>query len=95
MRARGAETDVVGRDECPTPVEELRFGGQRARDDGSSSRLGPHGRAKPVVPCAHAITGRLVALCASRGCELDEVSDEDLRSVSDHLDADVRTLLAR
>jgi argininosuccinate lyase len=42
---------------------------------------------------AHEITGRLVALCASRGCELDEVSDEDLATVSAHLDAGVRSVL--
>jgi argininosuccinate lyase len=42
---------------------------------------------------AHEVTGRLVALCASRECELDEVSDEDLASVSDHLDAGVRSVL--
>jgi argininosuccinate lyase len=42
---------------------------------------------------AHEITGRLVALCASRGCALDEVSDADLIEVSPHLTADVRTVL--
>ena len=35
---------------------------------------------------AHEMTGKLVALCAVRECELDEVSDEDLALVSEHLD---------
>jgi argininosuccinate lyase len=43
---------------------------------------------------AHEITGRLVALCAARGCELDEVSDDDLTSVSEHLDPSVRAVLS-
>jgi argininosuccinate lyase len=42
---------------------------------------------------AHEITGRLVALCASRGCELNEVADDDLASVSPHLDGTVREVL--
>jgi argininosuccinate lyase len=42
---------------------------------------------------AHEITGRLVALCAARGCELDEVSDEDLSGISAHLDGGVREVL--
>lgn len=42
---------------------------------------------------AHEITGRLVALCAVRECELDEVSDEDLASISPHLDPAVRQVL--
>ncbi|MFC7549886.1 argininosuccinate lyase [Plantactinospora sp. GCM10030261] len=43
---------------------------------------------------AHEITGRLVALCAARDCALDEVSDDDLRLVSEHLDPDVRGVLS-
>jgi argininosuccinate lyase len=43
---------------------------------------------------AHEITGRLVALCAARDCELDEVSDDDLASVSAHLDPSVREVLS-
>jgi argininosuccinate lyase len=42
---------------------------------------------------AHEITGRLVATCASRGCALDEVSDDDLAGISPHLSPDVRTVL--
>jgi argininosuccinate lyase len=42
---------------------------------------------------AHEITGRLVALCASRGCGLDEVTDADLASVSPDLTPEVRTVL--
>ncbi|MFY1671662.1 argininosuccinate lyase [Plantactinospora sp. WMMB334] len=43
---------------------------------------------------AHEVTGRLVALCAARECELDEVSDDDLRLVSEHLDPGVRDVLS-
>ena len=43
---------------------------------------------------AHEMTGRLVALCVARDCELDEVSDEDLRLVSEHLDPGVRDVLS-
>jgi argininosuccinate lyase len=43
---------------------------------------------------AHEITGRLVALCAARGCALDEVSDEDLAGISPRLTPDVRTVLS-
>jgi argininosuccinate lyase len=43
---------------------------------------------------AHEVTGRLVALCVARGCELDEVSDEDLRLVSEHFDPGVRDVLS-
>ncbi|MGW0435795.1 argininosuccinate lyase [Micromonospora sp. NPDC003197] len=43
---------------------------------------------------AHEITGRLVALCAARDCALDEVSDEDLTVVSEHLDPGVREVLS-
>lgn len=42
---------------------------------------------------AHEITGQLVALCSVRECELNEVSDEDLQSVSPHLTPDVREVL--
>ncbi|MDG4766413.1 argininosuccinate lyase [Solwaraspora sp. WMMD406] len=43
---------------------------------------------------AHEITGKLVALCAARECALDEVSDDDLRLVSEHLDGGVRQVLS-
>jgi argininosuccinate lyase len=43
---------------------------------------------------AHEVTGRLVALCVARECELDEVSDEDLRLVSEHFDPSVRDVLS-
>ncbi|MFK3985367.1 argininosuccinate lyase [Micromonospora sp. NPDC050397] len=43
---------------------------------------------------AHEVTGRLVALCVARDCALDEVSDEDLAQVSEHLDPEVRTVLS-
>src|SRR5262245_20776983 len=42
---------------------------------------------------AHEISGSLVALCVSRDCGLDEVSDEELASVSPHLTPDVRSVL--
>jgi argininosuccinate lyase len=42
---------------------------------------------------AHEITGRLVALCAARECELDEVTDDDLKTVSEYLDPSVREVL--
>ncbi|MEU8080786.1 argininosuccinate lyase [Catellatospora citrea] len=42
---------------------------------------------------AHEITGRLVALCSVRECELHEVSDSDLATVSEHLDPSVRDVL--
>ncbi|MDG4770632.1 argininosuccinate lyase [Solwaraspora sp. WMMD792] len=43
---------------------------------------------------AHEVTGKLVALCSARECALDEVSDDDLRLVSEHLDAGVRDVLS-
>ncbi|WBB70911.1 argininosuccinate lyase [Micromonospora sp. WMMD812] len=43
---------------------------------------------------AHEITGRLVALCVARDCALDEVSDDDLATVSPHLDPSVRDVLS-
>jgi argininosuccinate lyase len=43
---------------------------------------------------AHEITGRLVALCSARECELSDVSDEDLKTVSEHLDPSVRSVLS-
>lgn len=42
---------------------------------------------------AHEITGQLVALCAVRECQLHEVSDADLASVSRHLSPGVRDVL--
>jgi argininosuccinate lyase len=43
---------------------------------------------------AHETTGQLVALCAARECALDDVSDEELASVSPHLTPDVRAVLS-
>jgi len=43
---------------------------------------------------AHEITGRLVALCAARECELEDVTDGDLKTVSEHLDPSVRSVLS-
>jgi argininosuccinate lyase len=43
---------------------------------------------------AHEITGRLVALCAARGCELSDVTDDDLKTISEHLDPSVRQVLS-
>jgi argininosuccinate lyase len=43
---------------------------------------------------AHEITGQLVALCAARDCALDEVSDEDLTTISAHLTPQVREVLS-
>ncbi len=42
---------------------------------------------------AHEIVGKLVALCAGRGCALDDVSDADLAAVSPHLTPEVRGVL--
>jgi argininosuccinate lyase len=43
---------------------------------------------------AHEITGRLVGLCADRGCGLDEVDDADLAKVSPRLTPEVREVLS-
>jgi len=43
---------------------------------------------------AHEITGQLVALCSVRGCELEDLTDDDLAKVSDHLDPSVREVLS-
>jgi argininosuccinate lyase len=42
---------------------------------------------------AHETTGALVALCVTRECGLDEVSDADLTAVSAHLTPEVRSVL--
>ena len=42
---------------------------------------------------AHETTGALVALCISRECGLDELTDDDLAAVSEHLTPQVRTVL--
>nr|WP_203797637.1 argininosuccinate lyase [Actinoplanes tereljensis] len=42
---------------------------------------------------AHEITGQLVALCSVRGCELEDLTDDDLKTVSGHLDPSVRNVL--
>jgi argininosuccinate lyase len=43
---------------------------------------------------AHEITGRLVAYCLARGCELGEVSDQDLATLSERLTPEVRQVLS-
>ena len=43
---------------------------------------------------AHEITGKLVALCAARECELEDLTDDDLTTVSEHLDPSVRAVLS-
>ncbi len=43
---------------------------------------------------AHEISGEMVALCLARGCELDEIADEDLTTVSPHLTPQVREVLS-
>jgi argininosuccinate lyase len=43
---------------------------------------------------AHEITGRLVALCSARECELEDLTDDDLKTVSEHLDPSVRQVLS-
>jgi argininosuccinate lyase len=43
---------------------------------------------------AHEVSGELVALCITRGCGLDEVSDADLATVSPHLTPEVREVLS-
>ena len=42
---------------------------------------------------AHEITGKLVALCSVRECELEDLTDDDLKTVSEHLDPSVRQIL--
>ncbi|MCY1142371.1 argininosuccinate lyase [Actinoplanes sp. Pm04-4] len=42
---------------------------------------------------AHEITGKLVALCSVRECELEDLTDDDLKTVSEHLDPSVRQVL--
>ena len=43
---------------------------------------------------AHEITGQLVSLCTSRGCELEDLTDDDLKTVSEFLDPSVRQVLS-
>ncbi|GAA0499246.1 argininosuccinate lyase [Paractinoplanes deccanensis] len=43
---------------------------------------------------AHEITGQLVALCSVRECELEDLTDDDLKTVSEHLDPSVRQVLS-
>jgi argininosuccinate lyase len=43
---------------------------------------------------AHEITGQLVALCTVRGCELEDLTDDDLAKVSEHLDPSVREVMS-
>ena len=42
---------------------------------------------------AHEITGAVVTHCVSRGIELHEVDDSNLRSISPHLSPEVREVL--
>jgi argininosuccinate lyase len=43
---------------------------------------------------AHEAVGRLVMWCVANGCELDQVSDRDLATISEHLTPDVRDALS-
>ena len=43
---------------------------------------------------AHEVTGRLVTHCVARGCALDEVTDNDLVEISEHLTPEVRNVLS-
>ncbi|HEX3824404.1 MAG TPA: argininosuccinate lyase [Mycobacteriales bacterium] len=43
---------------------------------------------------AHEALGRLVAFCTEHGCDLHEVSDADLASISEHLTPEVREVLS-
>ncbi|MEU8242844.1 argininosuccinate lyase [Actinoplanes missouriensis] len=43
---------------------------------------------------AHEVTGKLVALCSARECELEDLTDDDLKTVSEHLDPSVREVLS-
>src|SRR5215468_1853209 len=43
---------------------------------------------------AHEVNGALVALCVSRECGLDEVSDDDLAAISPHLTPGVRAVFS-
>jgi argininosuccinate lyase len=43
---------------------------------------------------AHEAVGHLVVWCTVHGCDLPDVSDEDLQSISPHLTADVRDVLS-
>jgi len=42
---------------------------------------------------AHEVSGALVRYCEERGIELDEPTDDEYRSVSEHLTPDVRAVL--
>jgi argininosuccinate lyase len=42
---------------------------------------------------AHEAVGALVAWCEAHGCELGDVSDDDLAGISPHLTAEVRQVL--
>ncbi|MGH3660723.1 MAG: argininosuccinate lyase [Micromonosporaceae bacterium] len=43
---------------------------------------------------AHEVTGRLVAVCVTRDCELGEIDDKDLARISGHLTPEVREVLS-
>ena len=43
---------------------------------------------------AHEAVGHLVVWCTVHDCDLDEVSDDDLVSISPHLTPDVRDVLS-
>jgi argininosuccinate lyase len=43
---------------------------------------------------AHEISGAMVARCEALGVELDELTDDQLAEVSEHLTPDVRTVLS-
>jgi argininosuccinate lyase len=43
---------------------------------------------------AHEIVGAMVSRCASKGCELEDLSDDELSDVSSHLTPEVRAVLS-
>ncbi|MGH3660083.1 MAG: argininosuccinate lyase, partial [Micromonosporaceae bacterium] len=43
---------------------------------------------------AHEVTGKLVAVCVTRDCELNEIDDYDLGRISEHLTPEVREVLS-
>jgi argininosuccinate lyase len=43
---------------------------------------------------AHEAVGRLVVWCTEHGCDLHEVSDDDLAALDQHLTPDIRSVLS-
>jgi len=81
-------------------VSSMRFNGQRlAREAAAGYALATDVAELLVrrgVPFreAHEVVGHLVVWCQVHGCELADVSDEDLQKVSPHLTPDVRSVLS-